>query len=76
MKEQTHVHYDEEGDLLELRIGKPTESYMKDLGNDIFERIEEKTGKSKGFTILNFKKRSKQFKSLDLDIPLNLEIIS
>jgi len=57
MKQRTKVYYDEEGDILEVIIGKPTISYMKDLGNEIFERIDEKTGKIKGFLIVGFKKR-------------------
>ena len=49
--------YDEVGDILEVRVGKPSQAYFEDLGNDIFERKEERTGKTKGFVILNFKKR-------------------
>ena len=44
MNKNLSIYYDKEGDLLEIRIGKPTIGYFKDLGNDIFERIDEKTG--------------------------------
>ncbi len=57
MKEKTAIMYDEVGDILEVRVGKPSQAYFEDLGNDIFERKEERTGKTKGFVILNFKKR-------------------
>lgn len=70
-KEKTYISYDEEGDLLEIRMGKPTISYMEDLGNDIFQRIDEKTGKTKGFTIINFKKRSEK---KAIEIPAILEV--
>lgn len=43
--------------MLEFRIGEATPAIMKNLGNEIFQRVEEKTGKTKGFTIFNFKKR-------------------
>ena len=74
-KDKMHIYYDEEGDVLEIRLGEPTVSYMKDLGKDIFERIDNKTGKVKGFVILNFKKRSEN-KVIDIPIPVNLEVIT
>lgn len=70
-----HIYYDAEGDLFELRIGEPTPSYMKNLGHDIFERIDEKTKKMTGFTILNFKKRTEKFKPIDLELPDDLEVV-
>ena len=42
MKEKVRVYYDDEADYLELNIGKPTKSYYDDLGEDIFQRIDEK----------------------------------
>ncbi len=57
MKEKTAIMYDEVGDILEVRVGKPSKAYFEDIGNDIFERKEERTGKTKGFIVLNFKKR-------------------
>ncbi|MBI2672112.1 DUF2283 domain-containing protein [Candidatus Woesearchaeota archaeon] len=72
-KEKLYLHYDEEGDMLEIRVGKPTISFMRDIGRDIFERIDEKTGKIKGFTIFNFKKRTEK-KSISVTLPLKREI--
>ena len=60
MKQKQHLHYDSEGDILEFRIGKATPAIMKNLGDNIFQRIEEKTGKTKGFTIISFKKRGEK----------------
>jgi len=74
MKDKTYVHYDEEGDFLEVRMGKPTASYLKDIGNDLFERIDEKTGKIMGFAIFNLKKRTEKLKSVDVPLPIKLEI--
>ena len=70
MKKKLNIQYDDFGDMLEIRMGKPTIGYMKDLGNDIFERIDEKTGEIKGFLIMNFKKRSKDI----IEIPISLEV--
>ena len=44
MKNNLRVHYDQEADFFEVGIGKPVKGYFKDLGEDIFERREEKTG--------------------------------
>lgn len=63
-KEKIYVDYDGEGDVLEIMIGKPTKGFMKNLGNDTFERIDGKTGEVRGFTILNFKKRVEKSKFL------------
>ena len=66
--EKMKIWYDEEGDYLELGFGKK-KGYMKDIGNDMWERIEE--GKVVGISILNFKKRLKKGKS-EVILPLEL----
>ena len=76
MNKNLSVYYDGEGDLLEIRIGKPTSSYFKDLGNDIFERIDEKTGEIRGFSILNFKKRTEKQASINIPLPSKMELVS
>ncbi len=72
MKDKISIYYDKEGDVLEIDIGKPTKGYCKGLGDDIFEKIDEKTGNTKGYTILGFKKRTE--KSLNISLPINLEL--
>lgn len=62
------IWYDEEGDYLEIGFGKK-KGYMKDIGNDMWERIEE--GEVTGISILNFKKRLKKGKS-EVSLPLNV----
>ena len=62
------IWYDEEGDYLEIGFGKK-KGYMKDIGNDLWERIED--GNVTGISILNFKKRLKKGKS---EVRLPLEI--
>ena len=76
MKNKLHIYYDEEGDFLELRIGKPTASVYNNIGNDLFQRIEEKTGKVKGFAIFNFKKRTEKLKNIDVTLPVELKVFS
>ena len=74
MSEELSVYYDEEGDLLEIRVGKPTIAHMKNLGNDVFQRVDEKTGEIRGFSILNFKKRTDKLKPIEVSLPLKLKI--
>jgi len=50
-------YYDGEGDFLEVRFGKPTESYCEDVGDDTFVRKDEKSDEVKGFAMYNVKKR-------------------
>ncbi len=52
-----HIHYDAQGDFLEVRFGKPKPSYFKDLGKDTFERRDEETNKLIGYAFFNVKKR-------------------
>jgi len=33
MKSNFNIYYDEEGDLLELRVGKPTQSYFEEISD-------------------------------------------
>ena len=76
MNKNLSIYYDKEGDLLEIRIGKPTIGYFKDLGNDIFERIDEKTGEIRRFSILNFKKRAEKVANINIPLPSQMGLIS
>lgn len=65
------VWYDERGDYLELTMSRK-KGFFKDVGNDIWERIDDK-GKIIGFSILNFKKRMDS-KKQEVELPLNLSL--
>jgi len=58
-KETLRVWFDPEGDLLEVTLGKPKKGFFKDVGDDIFLRVDEK-GNILGFAILNATKRTKK----------------
>lgn len=68
------VHYDEEGDFLEISIGKPIQCYATEVEPGIFIRKEEKTDKIKSIGILSFKKRINNTKDIELKLPLKLDI--
>lgn len=69
-----NIYYDEEGDFLEINIGKYTEGYFRDMGKGISERIDEKTGKVTGIAILDFKKRTENLKELKISLPVKIEL--
>jgi len=60
------VWYDKEGDFLEVTF-RDAKGYMRDLGDDIFERVDEQ-GTVVGFAIFNFSKRDRQV----VEVPLEL----
>ncbi len=66
------IWFDEEGDFLEIGFGNK-KGHFKDIGNDIWERVEE--GVVKGIAILNFKKRTRG-KMAVIDLPLNIQLES
>jgi hypothetical protein len=72
MKNSMRVHYDEEGDFLEISIGKPTECYADEIEPGVFLRKDEKTEEIKSIGIMNFKKRSKKVKDMQIDIPVRV----
>ena len=63
-----NIYYDEEGDFLEINIGEFTETFCRDVADEIYERIDEKTGEIKGIGILNFKSKK------NVDLPFKMEI--
>ena len=74
MKKPMRVHYDKEGDLLEISIGDPKNCYADEVEPGVFVRKDEKTDEIKSIGILSFKKRSKNFKDINLSLPIKLTI--
>ena len=77
MGKKLNVWLDKEGDFLEITVGKPVKGFFREIGNDMLERVDAKTGKVIGFSILNFSKgfdKSKETKRFQL--PLSMELKS
>ena len=66
-KESLRVWFDPEGDLLEVELGKPRKGFFKDMGDDVFLRVDAK-GNVIGFAILNVTKRMKKVREVELPI--------
>ena len=65
--EKMMFFYDEEGDVLDISIGKPKKAMSEEIGNEIIIRKDEK-GNVVGFTILNFEKRAEVEKGFNIPI--------
>jgi uncharacterized protein YuzE len=61
------IWFDAEGDLLEIGQTKPTKGFFKDVGNDIFVRVDRK-GNITGFIILNATKRMAKIREVKLPV--------
>ena len=72
MKGPMRVYYDEEGDFLEISVGKPTKCYASEVQSGVFLRVDEKTEEVKSVGILGFKKRAKDLKEIKLNIPVEV----
>jgi len=72
MTDNLKIHYDEEGDFLEVRLDKSTTGFFIDKGNDIFERVDEKTNEVIGIAIFNFKKKASE-KDISLSLPFKIQ---
>ena len=57
MKERLRFWFDEEGDTLDISLGRPKKAISRELKDDILVRVSTKTKKVIGLTILNFTKR-------------------
>jgi len=72
--EKMTFFYDEEGDVLDISIGKPKKAISQEIGNDIIIRKDQK-GNVVGFTILNFQKRAEVEKGFKIPIEAKFETV-
>lgn len=69
-----HIHWDSEADHLEVRFGKVTPAYYEEVGEDVFERRDEKTNKVSGYAFFNVQKRKKQSpQDIEVDLPAAIQ---
>jgi len=69
-----NVYYDKEADVLYVSQGKPSSrDETSETKDEVVVRRNSKTGDVKGFTILNFLKRSED-KTSAINLPAHLAI--
>ena len=54
--------YDKEADILDISLGRPRRAISREIEDDVFVRLDFKSKKVVGFSILNF---TKWFNALD-----------
>ncbi|MBI4153897.1 DUF2283 domain-containing protein [Candidatus Woesearchaeota archaeon] len=52
-------HYDPEGDILDVNIGKPKAAISREIDDDFFVRIDKNAKKVVGFMVMNFGKKQR-----------------
>lgn len=68
-----YYYYDKQADVFYLSQGKPSKKLVsQETSDDVILRLDPRTKKIKGFTILNFSRRNKSHTALSLPIELNL----
>lgn len=68
-----YYYYDKEADVAYLSQGKPSaKDISQETADDVVLRIDPKTKKIKGFTILNFSRRAE--KNTPVSLPINAEL--
>ena len=72
MKGKMSIHYDIEGDYLEIFIEETSPTYGVDAGDDITLLKSEETNEIVGIGILNFKKRTKSLEDIKLNLPFEV----
>lgn len=76
MQDNMNIHYDEEGDFLEITSGDISNCYFDNLGNGIFKIIDKNTKEVKGVAIFSFKTRTANLEEIKLSLPFKFNIVS
>lgn len=66
--------YDKEADIFYLSQGKPNaKDISQETDDDVVLRLDKKTKKIKGFTVMNFSRRGKQSKT-SVELPIEIQL--
>ena len=71
MEKRMSIWFDREGDFMEFGIDPNRKGFFRDLGNDVFERVDAK-GNILGFAVFNFTKRSLVDQKIKLPVKLKM----
>ncbi|MBI4159736.1 DUF2283 domain-containing protein [Candidatus Wolfebacteria bacterium] len=74
MKTKLYYQYDKGADILYFSQGKPSpRDASQEISDDIVLRLDPKSKRVKGFTILNFASRSRK-KTVAISLPIQAEL--
>jgi len=68
-KKKLRFSYDLEGDVLDISIGRPARAISNEIADDFFVRLNPKTKRVVGFSILNFRKQASK-KNGEIKVPI------
>lgn len=74
MEKGLRFSFDREADILDISVGTPKKAISREVNDDFFVRIDPKTKKVVGFSILNFGKWFKDEKDRKI-IPIKAEFL-
>ncbi|MAH07061.1 hypothetical protein CMI38_02305 [Candidatus Pacearchaeota archaeon] len=79
MNNQTYeIHYDEEGDFLEVFFGEPSKCYTEEPEQGVLIRKDQETDKIKSIGIIAFSKRiqilRKILNQINMNLPLEISL--
>ncbi len=72
MKGNMRIYYDEGGGYLEIFIGSPIPNYGEDIASGVTIFKNEETDEIIGVGILNFRKKAKTLKDIELKLPFKI----
>ena len=73
MKKHTRIYYDEEGDYFTIFVGEPRPNYGEDIASGVTVFKDEETDEIIGLGILNFRKKTRNLKEIELKLPFKIE---
>ena len=74
MEKGLRFSFDKEADVLDISIGMPKKAVSREIEDDFFVRIDPKTEKVVGFSILNFEKWFKSSEDKKL-VPIKADFL-
>jgi len=74
-RKKMSLSYDKEADVLYISVGKPKKSLSREMDDGVLLRLDQKTKKITGLTILDFEARFQkpQGRSIDIDLEAKLQ---
>ena len=76
MAKKIRFSYDKNGDILDISLGIPKTAISREVEDDVFVRVDPKSHKIIGFSVLNFEKsfrKSKESRVIPVSAKFALE---
>ena len=74
MAELMQVKYDKEGDILKITTGSFGKSKYIEIGDGVFQCVDEKTKQTTAIAIFTFKKRMESGQAIQIPASLKIKV--